>query len=205
MKPLHLVLFILSGIILITLSYFFVDRQVVWFLVRHHSTQFGLLKIFANDIVLALTVAIFIFYIYYALCLTRNKIGHVDKKLLLACNAVVIGSFLKDILKNLFGRYWASTFTCNNPSLLNNHVYGFNWLKSGGAYQSFPSGHTTFIVAFATSMWFLFPKLRWLWALLACLVMVGQIGMYYHFVSDVLGGIMLGMPVGFYSTYKLNA
>jgi membrane-associated phospholipid phosphatase len=47
-------------------------------------------------------------------------------------------------------------------------------------------------------MWFLFPKLRWLWFLLAFLVVVGQIGMYYHFLSDVIAGALLGSLVGFY-------
>jgi membrane-associated phospholipid phosphatase len=116
----------------------------------------------------------------------------------LACNAVVIGQFLKDIFKVIFGRYWPATFVCNNPSLVSNHVYGFQWFKSGSAYASFPSGHTTFIFSFSISMWFLFPKLRWLWFLLAFLVVVGQIGMYYHFLSDVIAGALLGSLVGFY-------
>lgn len=104
--------------------------------------------------------------------------------------------FLKDFLKFIFARYWAETFVCNNPSLLKNQVYGFNWFKLDVAYTSFPSGHTTVIAAFATSMWFSFPKLRLLWLMLPLLVMFGQISMYYHFVSDVIAGAMLGALAG---------
>lgn len=183
------------------MSYLFIDRQVVWFLAAHHSRQLTILQVFANNIISVITVLVFLFYIYYVMRLRRSTVSKTDRKLLLACNAVVIGQFLKNILKMIFGRYWTSTFVCNNPSLVSNHAYGFNWFKSGNAYASFPSGHTTFIFSFSVSMWFLFPKLRWLWSLLALLVVVGQIGMYYHFVSDVIAGALLGSLVGFYVVY----
>ncbi|MEM9242615.1 MAG: phosphatase PAP2 family protein [Pseudomonadota bacterium] len=202
MKSIYkLLLIALAGVILIIVSYFFVDKPVVWFLVAHHSQQFELLKLFANDITAMITIVIFLFYIYYAIKLHANRISDFDKKFLLGFNAVVIGQFLKNILKPIFARYWPATWVCNNPSLVKNHMYGFNWFKSGSAYASFPSGHTTFIFSFSVSMWFLFPKLRWLWSLLAFLLILGQIGMYYHFVSDVIAGALLGSLVGFYSVY----
>jgi membrane-associated phospholipid phosphatase len=199
--------FIIAGIILIVLSYFYIDRQVVWFLVAHHSRNFSPLKIFANDIVSILIALVFLYYVYYFFKLVINNVSALDKKLIVSCNAVVIGLFLKNVLKDIFGRYWPATFVCNNPSLVSNHAYGFNWFKAGTTYASFPSGHTTFIFSFSVSMWFLFPKLRWLWALLTILVTLGLIGMYFHFVSDVIAGAILGSLVGFYSVnnYKSKA
>ena len=96
----------------------------------------------------------------------------------------------------MFGRYWPATFTCHNPSLIDNHVYGFNWFNTGAAYASFPSGHATFIFSFAAVLWSVFPKLRWLACLLCLLVISGQIVMYYHFVSDIIAGAILGTLVG---------
>ncbi len=191
---------------LIVLSYFFIDRQLVWFLVAHHSRSFWILKIFANDIPLFITAIIFLYYIYFFIKLTVFNIKKFDKKFIVVCNSIVIAIFLKDILKNVFSRYWPATFTCNNPSLISNHVYGFAWFKLSNAYASFPSGHTTFIFSFSISMWFLFPKLRWLWSLLAFCTILGQIGLYYHFVSDVIAGIALGSLVAFYNvSYSKSA
>ena len=51
---------------LIALCYFFIDRQLVWFLVAHHSRRFVILKIFTNDIVSG--IAILIFYIMEFRC-----------------------------------------------------------------------------------------------------------------------------------------
>ena len=44
-------------------------------------------------------------------------------------------------------------------------------------------------------MWFLFPTLRWLWSILAAMVVIGQLTLYYHFFSDVLAGAALGSVV----------
>lgn len=122
------------------------------------------------------------------------------------CNSIAIGILLKDIFKIIFGRYWANSFICNNPSFLENGVYGFNWFTNGPAYTSFPSGHATLIFAFAVSMWILYPKFRWIWVILPVCVVVGQVGMYFHFLSDVIAGGLLGSLSALlnikYSAYK---
>lgn len=196
MRPLLTCLaMILAGTILIILSYVFVDRQVVWWLVAHHSRSVPFFKIAANDITLLLNVLIVLFYLYYGINVLLRRLTYWDRKTVLLCHAVVIGQFLKEALKVVFGRYWPATFA-SNPSLIDNHVYGFNWFKMGTAYASFPSGHTTFIFSFAAVLWCVFPKLRWLACLLCVLVISGQIVMYYHFVSDIIAGVILGTLVG---------
>lgn len=190
---------LLLVITLITLSYYFIDRQLVWFLVAHQSPHFWILKIMANDITMIIAAFIFLFYIYFAIQFEKNKLNQTIQKLVVMCNAVVISIFLKDILKIVFGRYWPATFTCNNPSLVNNDTYGFHFFTSGHAFESFPSGHASLIASFSSSMWFLFPSLRWLWGLLATMVVIAQAGMYYHFISDILAGAALGSVVAFYN------
>lgn len=187
--------------ILIAISYFLIDRQLVRFLVSNHAREYSVLKIFANDFVIAIIACIFIFFLYFFIKLGLDRLSNFDKKFIITCVAATISLFLKNILKIIFGRTWAATFVCNNPSLISNHAYGFHWFHSGRAYASFPSGHTAFIFAFAISLWFLFPKLRYLWLLIALCVAIGQIGMYFHFLSDVIAGATLGGLVGFYSTH----
>ena len=198
-----LILLIISAT-LILISYFYIDKPLVWFLYAHHARQITALYWLANGINNTLIPLIFIYFIYYFIRSSFFLPTMFDKKLLIGCNAVVISIFLKDVLKFIFARYWAATFVCNNPSLLENQVYGFNWFKSGVAYTSFPSGHTTAIVAFAASMWFLFPKLRFVWLVMPLLVMFGQISMYYHFVSDVIAGATLGALVGWSASKEIR-
>jgi membrane-associated phospholipid phosphatase len=194
----------LAGLVLIVFCYFFVDRQFVWFLYEHHTRNYNILEIFANDITYLLTKAICVFYIYYFIKLVLAKASQTDYKIMLIANAVVIGQVLKDFIKGIFGRYWTETFINNNPSLIRDHVFGFNWFHSGTAYTSFPSGHATFILSFSVAGIILFPKLRWLFILLALLVTLSQLLMYFHFASDLIAGAIFGSLVGYYtaSFYK---
>ena len=185
--------------ILMVLSYFYFDKEIVWFLARHHSRSFSLLKILANEIVMMTVGFVFLFYGYFAMQFSRQRLCWMDEKIMVMCNAMVIASFLKEVIKFISGRHWPSTFIGNNLSLLEHHAYGFQWFNGSPLSLSFPSGHVAVIVAFSTSGWFLFPKLRPLWILIALCVMIGQVGMYYHFLSDVVAGALLGGLVGMYT------
>ena len=197
----QLFFFMVVAALLIFISYCYIDRQLVWFLLAHHMRHYAFLKIFANDITTLLSAIIFVYYLYFMIKMVIDKVSAWDRKFILCCHSVVIAYFLKDVLKLIFGRYWAGTFICNNPSLISNHVFGFNWFKSGTAYGSFPSGHTAFIVSFAVSLWCLYPKWRILWGLMALLVISGQVLLYYHFVSDVIAGGCLGFLIGYYVSF----
>ncbi|MDF1655588.1 MAG: phosphatase PAP2 family protein [Coxiellaceae bacterium] len=186
------------AIILIVLSYFYLDKPLVFFLAVRHSRDLAWLKWCANVIPAIVTALVFIYYLYYGVSLAISRLKTSDHQLILVCHAVVTAVFFKLMLKQVFGRYWTATFICNNPSLIRDHKYGFNWFHGNVMAQSFPSGHATIIAAFATSLWLLYPRYRLIWALLALLVAIGQIGMYYHFVSDVIGGLTLGGIVAAY-------
>lgn len=191
--------FLLLTLILITVSYYYIDRPLVNYLAAHHSRHITLLQHMANDIISLLIGSMILFYAYFMIKLTKQTLTTLDRKLIIACNAIVIAIFLKSELKAVFGRAWANTFVCNNPSFLQNHVYGFHWFADSSSFGSFPSGHATAISAFSTSMWFLFPRFRILWCALAGCVFIGQVGMYYHFLSDAIAGIALGGIVAVYN------
>jgi membrane-associated phospholipid phosphatase len=105
-------------------------------------------------------------------------------------------SAIKNQLKIVFGRTWPETWVCNNPSLIRDGVYGFNPLQTGAAFESFPSGHTSAIVAVTSVLWICYPRLRLLYALLIVAVVVGLIGANIHFLSDCIAGAFLGASTG---------
>lgn len=188
----------LIGIVLSCLfSYLFLDKPLVWWLVAHHSRNILILKVFANQIPNIVGTGVILFYAYFLIHFAKAKQNVTCRKLLYIANTVAVTIFLKEIFKGLCGRYWADTFFCQNPSLIVNNAYGFNWLQNIPS-SSFPSGHTALIFAFSASAWWLFPALRWIWAGLAALVVIGQLGMYYHFLSDVIAGAGLGCLVAVY-------
>lgn len=191
---------------LIPLSYIYWDQPLVWFLHDHNSRRLLILKQCANTLPILIDSLVFIFYCCFALqSFSSKKIKHF-KKYLFVCNVIAITTFLKDSLKFIFGRYWPDTFICNNPSLIENHMYGFQWFDGGSTSLSFPSGHAALMFAFATSMTLMFPRFRSLWFFMAILVSFCQIGLYYHYLSDVIAGALLGYTVAYcsYRTERLT-
>ena len=206
MKNKNLIILFSISVFFIVVCYFYIDRPVVWFLHDHYSRQYTILKFFSDYLVDLIKYFIFGFYIYYFAKLCYSRVSIFESKFIYIANAVIIGQFLKDIFKNIFGRCWPETFRNNNLSLVQDNAYGFYWLKFNADFGSFPSGHATFIFSFIVGLWILFPKYRWLYALLAFLVIAAQLLQYFHFTSDLIAGAILGTFVAVYSCkhYKVK-
>ena len=61
--------------------------------------------------------------------------------------------------------------------------------------DSMPSGHTTAAFAMAALLAWRWPRLRWLWFLMAVGVAVSRVTVSWHFPSDVVIGAWLGVIV----------
>ena len=62
--------------------------------------------------------------------------------------------------------------------------------------SSFPSGHTIVMFALATSIYFYDKKFGWFLFVLGAVIGLGRIAGGVHYPSDVLGGAVLGIVVG---------
>jgi membrane-associated phospholipid phosphatase len=113
--------------------------------------------------------------------------------------SMIVAEATKSQLKYIFGRTWPETFVNNNPSLISNNAYGFNFFHGGPGYASFPSGHMTTICAVASVLWIYYPKFRALYALVVIVVAIGLIGADYHFLSDIIAGSLLGTITGWFA------
>ena len=120
---------------------------------------------------------------------------------LLAISANVIATtVLKQLLKWGCGRYWPETWSVRYPSLIGSGDYGFHPFHYGPAYGSFPSGHAAVICSGLSILWLSYPRWRWLYAIVGGVVCAVLAGMNYHFVGDVIAGVMLGSITGVYMT-----
>ncbi len=112
--------------------------------------------------------------------------------ILAACAATLVAVAVKDELKFAFGRMWPETWTNNNPSWIANGAFGFVPFHGGTGWSSFPSGHMTVITAPMVIVMLAEPNWRWLAALPVVLVALGLYGSDYHFLSDMLAGVLVG-------------
>ncbi|MDF1828422.1 MAG: phosphatase PAP2 family protein [Legionellaceae bacterium] len=89
-------------------------------------------------------------------------------------------------LKYIFGRA--------RPELLfQEQLYGFQWLKHGHVYHSFPSGHTTTIMGLVLGLCIILPRYRVLFLCLGVAVGISRILLLQHYVSDVLTAAYLAL------------
>jgi membrane-associated phospholipid phosphatase len=182
---------------LITLTYFFVDRQLAAAL-RPHLAGTKFFPWLTHIVDPLLPLASIFAVAMTARGLMRGTLTATESAILRLCCAVLIAFVLKEELKWAFGRTWPETYLkpIPNPSYFGDGTYGFFPFHGGQAYASFPSGHTTAITSFAGALWFMAPKWRWLWAALVLAVVIGLLGADYHWLSDILAGGVLGGTTG---------
>jgi rhodanese-related sulfurtransferase len=78
----------------------------------------------------------------------------------------------------------------------------FNPLRhiSGPSGWSFPSGHVAAVFAVMAVLWWSYARLRPIYVACVAAVAVGLIGANYHFLSDILGAIFVGLSASYVTT-----
>ena len=70
--------------------------------------------------------------------------------------------------------------------------------------HSFPSGHTASGVAAAYALWLQNRKLGVPALVLAAFIAFTRLYLYVHFPTDVLGGLVLGIALGFFASWLVD-
>lgn len=100
--------------------------------------------------------------------------------------AVLGAGLITAVLKILVGRARPKFFDTLGAA-------HFEPLHFGYAFASFPSGHATTITALATVLALRFPKLVWLFAMLAITIASSRVVIGSHYPSDVVMGMTIGV------------
>jgi hypothetical protein len=194
---------VVVGTLLVVLCYFFVDRPVAFYVHDHNKPLRPELRELTEPppIVQAWTPVVLV-----ALMIRRvwGPFRRWELTLLTACVSIVLADQFRGTIAYACGRYWPETWINNNPSLIQDGAYGFHPFHAGGAYRSFPSGHTARTVAIAAVVWLAYPWWRWACLLVAVTEAAALIGMNYHFVGDVIGGGFVGAIVGAYAAFGFD-
>ncbi|MBI5521935.1 MAG: phosphatase PAP2 family protein [Desulfarculus sp.] len=101
--------------------------------------------------------------------------------------SVALSGILVQVCKHLFGR------PRPRLALPSDEYFGPTFQSD---LLSFPSGHATTSLAVAAALSVFYPRLAWLFYLLAALISLGRVVGNSHYLSDVLAGALLGLMVG---------
>jgi membrane-associated phospholipid phosphatase len=170
-------------VLAIALSIAFVDRPVAAFVARHQAIRFFFQLCAAPSLFTLPAAGVFL---AYAVVRRLRGAGPVNRLWLVTSVATLAGTAAKDELKWIFGRPWPGTW-------LQYGTYRFHPLIDNTLYGGFPSGHTAYIAAPMGVLWVLVPQYRRVWGGLVALVMLGLVAAGYHFVGDVLAGLLTGI------------
>ena len=110
--------------------------------------------------------------------------------------AVLVGTLLTNlVMKPLFDRPRPYVYYAENPLFM-------SWYNFAGAHEesdkSFPSGHTTaaFELGIAIFLVMKNKKIAWIFPVFSLLVGLSRIYLMVHYVTDVIGGMCVGIFAG---------
>jgi len=178
-------------VLMVAAGHYLYDRPLTAFcagLNNQVMTFFQMVTYLGVSVWYLVGAGILFLYFYYG---SRNRI-QATRLLYLFC-AIAVSGLITDGIKWLMGRWRPKVLFAEG-------FYGFNYFGIGYEQTSFPSGHATTICSAALVLSLLYPRLRWLWIVIALLVCLSRVAIGAHYLSDVL----MGAYIGFFVSYLLR-
>jgi membrane-associated phospholipid phosphatase len=100
--------------------------------------------------------------------------------------SISVSGMLVIIIKFIFGRYRPKMF-------LQEQLYGFKFFQLKGKLTSFPSGHASTIVALMLALYFINPKYRVIYFVIALVIVISRVLVCHHYLTDAVFGSYLAI------------
>jgi membrane-associated phospholipid phosphatase len=188
------IIILLLTILLTAFSYFYLDRGIALLVFRSIRRSYLLTQASSDipDLLLYIVMTLTVLSWTVRFFLMRLGIHNQHTNFLRALGTVLPISFVaKVIFQYVFGR--------SDPHawVLFHQFPHFYWFRIDEGYGCFPSGHMTVFTALMTTLSHYYSRYRRIF--LGSLILLGLalIATDYHFLSDVVAGVFLGMVVTF--------
>lgn len=164
----------------------------------HQSKFFDGLIVFCAEYLPYIVVLVIVFYIFYRDIGDfdwRNPFGIIRERintLIKVFSPAIIGWVSATILKSIF----------SHPRPFVKFADSVKPLFLHGGMDSFPSGHATFYIALALSIYLINKKLGLIYILIALIIGLARIIVGIHFPIDILFGYILGIII--FSIFKIT-
>ncbi|MDP1604163.1 MAG: phosphatase PAP2 family protein [Legionella sp.] len=175
--------FVLTYLFFIVLTFMFVDKPLAEYM---HTidlrTNFALLSLITKLGLSALYLGFFLAGALFFRYVQVNPVYEARFWFLWLC--VLFTESICGVLKVILGRarpdMWFET-----------QSFGFYGLQTKASFWSFPSGHTTAVMAVAFGMSIIFPRQRYIYITAGILVALSRVLLVHHYLTDILSAIYL--------------
>ena len=144
---------------------------------------------------------ILIFLISYLMKITHSinieKYLYIKKFSIFSFSYLLLVGLTTQIIKHLVGR------PRPNHSQLDGS-FEFNFFTIESSFHSFPSGHTSTIIAITIIISMVLPKLRYFFYLCGLLIALSRVVVEAHFLTDVFGGLLIAIIVYKFFNYFIK-
>jgi len=176
------------GIALMVFSYLYLDRPLALYFQDLNPSTRQVVKLI-GQIALPIPHVLLWVVVYYILRF-RLKLIPMARKAILFAISINIANVITTILKNGIGRSRPEIF-------LSQKIYTFKMLSFplSNLYVSFPSSHAATICALTAGLACFYPRFSSLFLLLGFLIGFCRVVIDVHYLSDVIGGMLIGVLV----------
>ncbi len=184
---------ILSWIFFISMavSYLFFDKPLAAILHQNQIPLKSLSKIFSIKVLLVAFPSLF----FYFRCIVKKE--KPANRMLFFGTALAVGNTVTYLLKYLIGRA--------RPEWLFQKISEeFHPLSSASSLQSFPSGTACTVSICLCGLACFFPRFSYYLLCLAVVISLSRVFAEAHYLSDVLGGVYLGMVISQFVFRKMK-
>ena len=197
--------------ILLLISVLFTNKIDLWFYSLFTQLNYGIGSIYLKEFFIGITdlgdslwYFLFFFILFFVSYLMKishvinnEKYYYLKKFSIFSFLYLLLVGLITQIIKHLVGRPRPNHYQADGS-------FEFYFFTTESSLHSFPSGHSSTIIAIAIILSLVIPKLRYFFYFFGFLIALSRVVVEAHFFTDVIGGLLIAIVVYKFFNYFIK-